>query len=182
MSKTLSDFRNFLKPSTNKVLFSIKKAFDDILEIIGKQLFYANIDLELFYTSNNIEQNIYGYENEFKQVLLNIINNAKNKINDQVNNKRQTFKIIIQIESDKYHNTIKIIDNGGNIDANIIDNIFDPYFTTKKDGTGFGLYMAKVIIEDKMNGTIQVENKNETVVFTLKIPHKMKDKNENFTS
>jgi len=171
MSKTLSDFRKFLKPSTKKVLFSISQSFDEILEIIGKQLFYANIDLKLYYINNNKNQYIYGYENEFKQVILNIINNAKNKIIDDENKDLKQFKITINIEETDNYNIIKIIDNGGNIDNTIIQNIFDPYFTTKKDGTGFGLYMAKVIIEDKMKGTIQVENKNDTVIFSLKIPH-----------
>ena len=80
------------------------------------------------------------------------------------------------------NNIIKIIDNGGNIDDSIITNIFDPYFSTKKNGTGFGLYMAKVIIEDKMNGSIKVKNKNDTVVFTLTIPHNIGEDNENITS
>ena len=182
MSKTLSDFRNFLKPSTKKVLFSIKQAFDEIFEIIGKQIFYSNIDVEIIYKDNNTTQNIYGYENEFKQVLLNIINNAKNKITEIEANSDKKFKITIKINTNEQNNIIKIIDNGGRIDKKIILNIFDPYFTTKKDGTGFGLYMAKVIIEDKMDGTIKVENKNDTVIFTLTIPHNIGEKNENITS
>ena len=182
MSKTLSDFRNFLKPSTKKVLFSIKKSFDEIFEIIGKQIFYSNIDVELIYKDNNTSQTIYGYENEFKQVLLNIINNAKNKITEIEEDQDKRFKITISIDSNKDKTIIKIIDNGGNIEDNIIINIFDPYFTTKKDGTGFGLYMAKVIIEDKMHGNIKVENKNDTVIFTLTIPHNIRDENENITS
>jgi len=182
MSKTLSDFRNFLKPSTKKVLFCIKNSFDEIFEIIGKQIFYCNIDVEIVYDKNNSTQNIYGYENEFKQVLLNIINNAKNKITEKEKKQDKRFKITIKVQSDTQNTIIKIIDNGGNIDSKIIVNIFDPYFTTKKDGTGFGLYMAKVIIEDKMNGTIDVENKNDTVVFTLTIPNNEGATNENITS
>ena len=182
MSQTLSDFRNFLKPSTKKVLFSIKNSLDEIFEIIGKQIFYSNIDVEIIYKEHNTEQNIYGYENEFKQVLLNIINNAKNKITEITESNDRRYKITITVESNKQYNIIKIIDDGGKIDSNVILNIFDPYFTTKKDGTGFGLYMAKVIIEDKMNGTIKVENKNNTVIFTLKIPQNIGDKHEDSTS
>lgn len=182
MSKTLSDFRSFLKPSTKKILFSIKQSFEEIFEIIGKQIFYSNIDVEIKYKDNSHTQNIYGYENEFKQVLLNIINNAKNKIVEIENDENKRFKIDITIESDKDNNIIKIIDNGGNIKDHIILNIFDPYFTTKKDGTGFGLYMAKVIIEDKMNGTIGVTNEKNIVVFTLTIPNNIGENNENTTS
>jgi len=182
MSKTLTDFRNFLKPSTKRVLFSIKKSFDEIFEIIGKQIFYLNIDLEVLYKNPQTEPLIYGYENEFKQVLLNIINNAKNKISESIQDDFDRFKITIVVDSNEKYNIIKIIDNGGKIDDKIIINIFDPYFTTKKEGTGFGLYMAKVIIEDKMKGIIKVQNENDSVVFTLKIPHTIGVLHENITT
>ena len=182
MSKTLTDFRNFLKPSTKKSLFSIKNSFDEIFEIIGKQIFYSNINLEIIYKNEQTEQLIYGYENEFKQVLLNIISNAKNKIIELKEEDLKHYKISIIIDSDDENNIIKIIDDGGKIDESIIINIFDPYFTTKKDGTGFGLYMAKVIIEDKMNGEIKVQNDGDSVIFTLKIPHIIGKDNESITS
>jgi PAS domain S-box-containing protein len=171
MSKTLSDFRNFLKPSTKKVLFGIKKALDEIFEIIGKQIFYSNINLKINYQNPKEELLIYGYENEFKQVLLNIINNAKNKILHEYEHTPTPYNIVIDIYSTKKYNVIEIADNAGAIDKKIIGNIFDPYFTTKKEGTGFGLYMAKIIIEDKMHGKIRVRNDNNSVVFTIKMPN-----------
>ena len=124
------------------------------------------------YKNENEELLIYGYENEFKQVLLNIINNAKNKIVDQnlpINEKR---KIDINIKRDSSFNTIEIIDNAGAVEEKIINSIFEPYFTTKKDGMGLGLYMAKIIIEEKMQGIINVKNNGKDVVFTIKLPHK----------
>ena len=172
MSKTLSDFRNFLKPSTKKNLFSISKALNEIQEIIGKQIFYSNINMHFNYINKNEELLIYGYENEFKQVLLNIINNAKNKIADQnlpINEKK---RIDINIERCTNYNTIEIIDDAGAVEERIINSIFEPYFTTKKDGMGLGLYMAKIIIEEKMNGMITVRNDVNNVVFTIKLPHK----------
>lgn len=172
MSKTLSDFRNFLKPSTKKNLFSISKAFGEINEIIGKQIFYSNIKMNFNYKNENEELLIYGYENEFKQVLLNIINNAKNKIVDKNLPINQKGTIDINIERCQNFNTIEIIDDAGAIDEKIINSIFEPYFTTKEDGTGFGLYMAKIIIEDKMRGTINVRNDKDNVIFTIKLPHK----------
>lgn len=180
MSKTLTDFRNFLKPSTKKKLFSIKNSFDEIFEIIEKQIFYSNINVKFNYNNKEEELLIYGYENEFKQVLLNLINNAKNKIIEKDTNDK--FNIDINIKHGRDYNIIEIIDDGGNIDANIIDKIFEPYFTTKKDGTGFGLYMAKVIIEDKMNGIISAHNEGQKVVFRLKLPHNKGVENENITS
>ncbi len=172
MSKTLSDFRNFLKPSTTKKLFSISKALNEINEIIGKQIFYSNIKMSFNYKNKNEELLIYGYENEFKQVLLNLINNAKNKIVENFKDDEKQAKIDINIERCSTYNTIEIIDNGGKIDDKIINSIFDPYFTTKENGTGFGLYMAKVIIEDKMRGSIKVRNEDDNVIFTIKLPHK----------
>ncbi|RXJ68605.1 histidine kinase [Halarcobacter ebronensis] len=170
MSKTLSDFRNFLKPSTKKTLFSIRKAFEEIFEILGKQIYYSNINLKFNYDYKSDELLIYGYENEFKQVLLNLINNAKNKIIEK--NSMDKYNLIINISHCDDFTTVEIIDDGGNIDESIVDKIFEPYFTTKKDGTGFGLYMAKVIIEDKMGGIITAQNKDKYVVFTIKMPHR----------
>ncbi len=179
MSKTLSDFRNFLKPSTKKIIFSIKNSFEEIFEIIGKQIFYSNINMKVNYNYEGDDLLIYGYENEFKQVLLNLINNAKNKIIEKQTNVK--YNLTINVDESKKYNIIEIIDDGGNIEPNIIDKIFEPYFTTKKRGTGFGLYMAKVIVEDKMNGQITVQNRDENVVFTIKLPKK-EAQNENPTT
>ncbi|MDY0051033.1 MAG: ABC transporter substrate binding protein [Aliarcobacter sp.] len=172
MSKTLNDFRNFLKPSTKKKLFSISKALNEINEIIGKQVFYSNIEMNFNYKNKNEELLIYGYENEFKQVLLNLINNAKNKIVKKDFDYAKKAQININIQRYPNYNTIEIIDDGGTIDEKIINSIFDPYFTTKDEGTGFGLYMAKVIIEDKMRGIITARNEGNNVIFTIKLPHK----------
>lgn len=172
MSKTLNDFRNFLKPSTKKVLFSISKALNEINEIIGKQVFYSNINMNFNYKNKNEELLIYGYENEFKQVLLNIINNAKNKIVEKNLPLNKKGEININIQRCENCNMIEIIDDAGAIDEKIINSIFEPYFTTKEDGMGLGLYMAKIIIEDKMKGTISVRNDKDCVIFTIKLPFK----------
>ncbi|RXI45283.1 histidine kinase [Malaciobacter mytili] len=171
MSRTLNDFRNFLKPSTKKVIFPIKKALDEINEIIGKQVFYSNINMTFNYLDGE-NLVVYGYENEFKQVLLNLINNAKNKIIENFAESRIKGNIIINISKFQNYNKIEIIDDGGKIDEKIISSIFEPYFTTKKDGTGIGLYMAKVIVEDKMQGFIKVNNVGNNVVFTIIVPYK----------
>ncbi len=170
MSQTLKDFRNFLKPSTKKSLFCAKKALEDVLEIIGRQIFYAHINLTTHYSKEEGVFPIYGYENEFKQVLLNIINNAKNKI---IKTSRGE-KIDIFVEEGETQTKIVISDDGGKIPEKIIGFIFDPYFTTSKDGTGLGLYMAKIIIEDKMGGSIGVHNDDKHVVFTILVPNVMK--------
>ncbi|RXJ82424.1 HAMP domain-containing sensor histidine kinase [Arcobacter sp. F2176] len=172
MSNTLSDFRNFLKPSTVKKSFEIKKAIKEIFEIIGKQIFYLNINVSLEYKNVNEEIYIYGYENELKQVLLNIINNAKNKIIKIENEKVFNPLIKIKVYQNERFNIIEISDNAGPIPEEIIGQLFEPFFTTKSEGTGLGLYMAKLIVEDKMSGKISVKNDVDNVIFSIKIPIK----------
>ena len=168
MSKTVKDFRNFLKPSLKKERFLVKDAIDGVLNIIERQIFYSNIDLGIEYSDSENLIYLYGYKNEFMQVLLNIINNAKSKIISSQNG----GKIIIKIWEENDETTLKIADDGDKIDEKIIGRIFDPYFTTKKDGTGLGLYMAKMIIEDKMDGKIVAKNENDWVVFEIVLPNK----------
>jgi signal transduction histidine kinase len=105
---------------------------------------------------------VNGYQNEFKQVILNIINNAKDAI---VLNKKTTKEITIKIQQ----NTIYIQDSGGGIPENILDRIFEPYFTTKlsNKGTGIGLYMSKIIIEDHLHGKLNATNSDNGAVFTI---------------
>ena len=135
------------------------------------QIFYLNINLTIKYEQPDVDLLIFGFENEFKQVLLNLINNAKNKIVKK--NEESEFKgnISINISNNEDFNIIKITDDAGAISEDIINLIFDPYFTTKDKGTGIGLYMAKVIIEDKMSGKIYVKNDGDNVEFYIKIPN-----------
>jgi PAS domain S-box-containing protein len=172
MSETLQDFRNFLKPSTIQNTFTIKKAVDDILAIVGKQIFYFNINIKFEYEDENLE--IFAYENEYKQVLLNILNNAKNKILKRNNQDGFKGSITIKTSQDTKHIITEIIDDAGKIESTVIKRVFEPFFTTKSEGTGFGLYMAKIIIEDKMSGIISVRNEEENVIFTIKVPKKEK--------
>jgi len=170
MSETLSDFRNFLKPSIMKKDFGIKKALREIFDIVGKQIFYFNIKVNFNYEKIEDEMIIYGFENEMKQVLLNIINNAKNKI-VKINEKKDLKgEISISLLSSVSYNTIEIKDNAGAINKNIMGKLFEPFFTTKINGTGFGLYMAKIIIEDKMHGKIFARNEDKHAIFTIQIP------------
>ena len=149
---------------------------------LKKNVARENINMTINYDCEEDKEEllIYGYENEFKQVLLNLINNAKNKIVEKKSDDK--FNLTINVRKRPSYTTIEIIDDGGNIDGEIIDKIFETYFTTKKDGTGFGLYMAKVIIEDKMNGIISAKNKDKNVIFTLKLPHKKGFSDEDTTS
>lgn len=111
-----------------------------------------------------------GYPNEFAQALLNILSNAKDVLIDR---QIEAPYIKMSVKNGEKFTLIKIEDNGGGIAPAHMDRIFEPYFTTKhaKQGTGIGLYMTKMIIENSMNGIIAVKNTEEGVLFTIKLRH-----------
>lgn len=172
MSKTLKDFRNFLKPSTKKRIFDVKKAIKEVTELLGRQIYYSNINLFVNFTPEDRDIFAYGYENEFKQVLLNIINNAKKKIINTFKGTDKVGIITINVYANPTTTIVQIIDDAGNIDPAIIDHVFDPYFSTTPGGTGLGLYIAKVVIEDKMGGKMSVANGENSAIFSIEVPNK----------
>lgn len=113
--------------------------------------------------------NIKGFPNEFSQVILNILNNAKDAI---IENNVNSGKVLINVEKVDNNAIISIIDNAGGIPDNVLEKVFNPYFTTKEEGkgTGIGLYMSKTIIETNMNGKLEVENIENGAKFTIIIP------------
>ncbi|QKF68380.1 PAS sensor-containing two-component system histidine kinase [Arcobacter venerupis] len=167
MSQTIDDFRNFYKPSKEKKLFNIKDSIIQSSKIVKSSLEKNSIKLEIEAQDLQID----SYENEFEQVIVNIINNAIDA--KLLKDKIIKFKAVIEIKIYKVNKTvfISIFNNCGNIDEQIIERIFEPYFTTKfeNQGTGIGLYMTKVIIEKNMNGKIEAINKNDGVEFLIKL-------------
>lgn len=165
MSQTIDNLANFFRPECEKSYFSVKQAIVDTIEITNSAMINSNITIK---SGISKDTNVFGYENEFGQALLNILNNAKEAI---VKNKTKDGVISIKtrIENDKY--TISISNNGPKIDESIIDRIFDPYFTTKhsSQGTGLGLYMTKMIIEQNMGGGVDVRNIDEGVEFIISL-------------
>ncbi|KJR40200.1 ATP-binding region, ATPase-like domain protein [Candidatus Magnetoovum chiemensis] len=116
-----------------------------------------------------------GYQNEFKQVILNILNNSNDAILEKrqqnIINSDQDGLINIEISNKDANVIVAIDDNGIGIPDNILENIFEPYFTTKADdkGTGIGLYMAKTIIEKNMNGTLSAKNTASGAEFIIEL-------------
>lgn len=163
MSSTIDDFRDFFKPNKEKTDFDVKEVIDDTLELIGATLYNNNISLILDITEG---VNIHGYKNEFSQVILNLINNAKDILCEE---EKSQGKITISSSVRADTVNICISDNGGGIKEEIIGHIFEPYFTTKEEGkgTGIGLYMSKMIIEDNMGGVLSVANHDKGAVFTI---------------
>ena len=161
LSQTIEDFRNFFKPNKEKELINPKNIVDEALSIMSKSL--ENNDIVVSFVKID-EAEIFVFSRELLQVFLNLIKNAKEAFEDKnIENK------IIEISIIKTNKRVKIeiYDNAGNIDDNIKDKIFDPYFSTKaeKTGTGLGLYMSKTIIEKHLNGELGFYNKNNGVVF-----------------
>jgi len=174
LSHTIDDFRNFFNPNNSKIEeFNISKTFNKILSILSAQ--FTAKEIEIIKNIDNIELN--SIENELMQVLMNILNNSRDVLGKFEDQKRLIF-----IDSYKNQNNllIEIKDNGKGVSEEIIDRIFEPYFTTKhkSQGTGIGLYMSKSIIEKHLNGTITVTNTTYTyenikykgAKFTIEIP------------
>ncbi len=168
MSQTISDFQNFFKPQGEKEEFSIEKACLDAYHILESSLKYHEINVDF----NLIEDtNVFGYKNEYSQVILNVLSNAKDIL---IERKIQNPKINIEIKEGENFAIVKIRDNARGVEKDIINKIFEPYFTTrhKTQGTGIGLYMSKNIIERNMSGFINVKNVENGALFTIKVAKK----------
>jgi signal transduction histidine kinase len=163
MSATIDDFRNFFKPDKELKKLCISDVLKTTLEVASPMLVSSNIDIKM-----DIQKDIFieAYQNEFGQVILNIINNAKDAL---VENKIADKKIYVNLKDLDDKVLISIEDNAGGIPDDILKDIFNPYFSTKdsKNGTGLGLYMSKLIIEEHMGGELSASNANEGARFTL---------------
>ena len=165
MSNTISDFQNFFKPSKAKEIFDVTHACERASSILQASLKYHSIEFRL---EESEGAQVLGYPNEFAQAILNVLSNAKDVL---IERQIEAPYIAMSVKNGKRYTLIKIEDNGGGIAAEHIERIFEPYFTTKhaKQGTGIGLYMTKMIIENNMNGIINVSNTQDGALFTIKL-------------
>jgi len=154
MSKTIDDFKDYFKPDKEKVEFSICGVVESTLSLIEDRLKSKNIDVMVV---ANGDPSIHGFRNEFVQVLLNIFNNSSDAFTERA---CTNCKISITFGSVNGRAFVAVADNAGGIAEDIINKVFDPYFSTKgpQQGTGIGLYMAKAIIEKNMGGKLTVRN------------------------
>ncbi|MBV6341666.1 sensor histidine kinase [Candidatus Magnetobacterium casense] len=172
MSQTVSDFQNFLKPSHHKNTFSVAEAFYDVAALFSDQLKKDNVALRLNFP-RTLELYSSGYINEFKQVILNLINNSRDAIKGHKKNENTAYEgwITVDIEGVDDKVVVRLCDNGGGIDPSVLNRLFEPYVTTKGDGgTGIGLYMSRAIVEGKMEGAISVSNTQVGVEFVITLP------------
>ncbi len=158
LSKTIDDFRNFIKDERQQVSFNLKDKINSFLHLVQTSIKEYQITIDLNISSDII---INGYPNELLQCLINIFNNAKDVVK---NNQSEERFVFIEAYENKNNIVIKIKDNGGGIDEKYIDKIYEPYFTTKGKtrGTGLGLNMVYKIINEGMKGSIEALNTTYT--------------------
>jgi signal transduction histidine kinase len=171
LSKTIDEFRNFFETKQERENFTVSTVINDTISLLSPQFKAVNITIS--FTNISTYETIYSYSTKFKQVLLNILNNSKDAIlMEQKENRVNIGMIHITLSEDENSIIIEIEDNGGGIDSDIIDKIYEPYFTTKfaSRGKGLGLYMSKMIIERHMFGTLSSKNKENGSIFIIKIP------------
>jgi signal transduction histidine kinase len=163
MSSTIDDFRNFFRPDKEKTVFCVNDVIDYALDIAAPMFNHNNIEVifhnhELCYA--------HGFPNELGQSILNIAYNAQDALNEkEVADKQIELSLSCREETV----VLSIQDNAGGIPETIINKIFDPYFSTKssKNGTGLGLYISKIIIEEHMEGSLLVSNRKNGACFKI---------------
>jgi PAS domain S-box-containing protein len=175
LSETIDDFRNFFTQDIENKDFDCVNAINKTLKLLSSDFKYKEINIIFRRVDSD---NIFASENEFKQVMMNILNNAKYILLEKVLTEEKYIFIDVYVENSDIN--IDILDNAGGIDENIIDKIFEPYFTTKHKsiGTGIGLYMVEEILTKHMNGEITVTNEDFTYEsicykgarFSIKLP------------
>jgi PAS domain S-box-containing protein len=165
MSQTIDDFRNFFRPEKEKTKFRVRQAVQNVISIVSASLKEHRIEVEVSSSGN---PQIQGYPNEYSQVLLNIMLNARDAFNERGIEKR---RIEVRFAEEDGRAVVTIADNAGGIPEEILDRIFDPYFTTKgpDKGTGVGLYMSKSIIEKNMNGRLTARNRENGAQFRIEV-------------
>ncbi|MBJ6751870.1 PAS domain-containing protein [Geomonas sp. Red421] len=151
MSKTIDDFRNFFKPGKERVQFKIQEPVRRALSILEGTLTAQRIEVSVVAGSDPV---LSGYPSEMAQAIINIIANARDAL---VERQVPDPRITIELPEEEGKGLVVITDNAGGIPEDIIDEVFAPYFTTKPEGTGLGLYISKVIIES-MDGSLTVRN------------------------
>jgi len=165
LSATIDDFRDFFKPTKEKKEINFCRLVQSALKLIGTSLSNQKITViqEL-----NCKHSFITYPNELKQVILNLLKNAEDILIEKAISNPTIYIVTYEEGNNK---VLEIRDNGGGVPKEIMDTIFNPYFSTKnnKNGTGLGLYMSKTIIEEHCNGLLSVHNDAKGAIFTISL-------------
>ena len=160
------EIKNFINPNEIKKEFFLDEIVMESLKMLEETLINHNIKIDYNFSKSIT---LFGFPTEVLHVILNILQNAKDALTERnITNK----KIFITIKKDKNSAYVNILDNAGGVSSNIIEKIFEPYFTTKtyKKASGLGLFISKIIIEENMQGRLDFENVGEGAKFSIKIP------------
>jgi len=166
LSQTIDDFRNFYKKDKEHLSTTYREIVKGAFDIISTSLINKNIELRSDFQA---KKQVSVLVNELRQVILNLMKNAE----DVLLEREIDFPFIsVKTYDDDTYSYLEVSDNGGGISEENINMVFDPYFSTKmkKDGTGLGLYMSKIIVEEHCHGKLFVVNREHGAIFTIKIP------------
>ncbi|MDD2337383.1 MAG: MASE3 domain-containing protein [Geobacteraceae bacterium] len=163
LSQTITDFRDLYQTDKERVAFSLREKIRQSLKLMEGTLREHCISVKV---SAGEEILALGFPNQFAQVVLNLLNNSRDALTER---KVPNPTIWIEVSHDRMSSLVTIRDNAGGIPNDIIHRVFDPYFTTKEEGTGIGLYMSRNIIEQNMSGRLTVRNDEEGAVFCLEL-------------
>lgn len=191
ISKTMEDLKTFFRTSQATEPFNVMKLLGEVLGLVYARLLNSDISFQISYTKDNstIEAHdreilnftnkirdfeITGIPAEFKQVLINILNNAVDAILEKKSNTLDYFQGVISLDIEKLPDRVKIFirDNGVGLRHDAVTKIFEPYYSTKEEGSGIGLYMSKIIIEEHLEGTINASPLPNGAIFTIDLPIK----------
>lgn len=163
MSDTINDFSKMHTDDFKKEEFSPKELIEKLIQFTAGTIKKNKIQIR-FMCNDDFE--VHGYPNMLSHILLNLLNNSRDIL---VERSIKRPKIWIKLEKNESNYCIRVLDNGKGIDKDVIDKIFDPYFTTKdkKRGSGLGLYMTKSMVEKQMHGQIQVQNQRDGAEFKI---------------
>ena len=166
MSKTIDDFRTFFRNEKQKHPFSIAEAAGKAISFVSAQMEHYGITSQL---AVHDDLTVNGYQAEYIQVVLNILNNAIDALNRTGSQNR---RILVSISAENNRAVLLIQDSGGGIPPEALPHIFEPYYTTKGpgEGTGIGLYMSKTIIEKHMAGSLSARNRSDGAEFRICLP------------
>ncbi|WP_027389766.1 ATP-binding protein [Chrysiogenes arsenatis] len=171
LSQTINDFRMFLRPSKEKMLFDLDQTIMHVIPFIRPNI--QSHGIQLRFSPDGKPKRTYGYPNELKQVVINILTNAKDAIIEARHNQQADLIGIIEITCEEHENHWKIIisNDGAAIPPHLHEKIFDNFYSTKgsENGTGIGLYMSRTIIEKHMGGKLWVRNHNNRVEFIIEL-------------
>jgi len=162
MSQTIEDFRNFSRSDGEKVAFKVLQVTAKTLYLLEESFKAQDIRIEVEQDGDPIVQ---GHPNAYSQVLLNILINARDAF---LARKVESPGIVVRVFCENGKAVVTVTDNAGGIAPEIIDRVFEPYFTTKR-GTGLGLFMSKVIIEKNMGGALSVRNTASGAQFRIEV-------------